>query len=183
MTSLQTVVVFVDPGGGNWWPQNLDFPSPTIQASGDWEGKARIGVGPQPGGTEFRITALLMNNTQVPTTKQPYTTLPPSIAAFGPIRLVCDTCFYANIVSPQGTHSEPDAPSFPVSNNVEVSWEPSECVMIVQYYQNNELKGEDQSVVSGTEINIGAPGSGKTEIKIWREGFEDQSDSIWVWVE
>jgi hypothetical protein len=182
VTDLQTIVIFIDPGGGNWWPQNLDFPL-TIQSSGDWGGKAKIGVGPQPSGTEFRIIALLMNRTQVPTTMQPYTTLPPSITLSGSIRLVCDTCFYVEIVSPQGTHIRENAPSFPVSNTVEISWEPSECVMIVQYYRNDRLEDEYKSVTSGTEINVGAPSSGETEIKIWREGFEEQTDNIWVWVE
>lgn len=86
-TNSQTIVVFVDPGGGNFHPQNLDF-SLTMQSSGDWEGRAQIGIGRQPSGTEFRIIALLMNRNQVPTKKQPYTKLPPSITISEPISLV-----------------------------------------------------------------------------------------------
>ena len=85
--NFQTIVIFVDPGGGNWWPQNLDF-SPTIQSGGNWEGKAQIGDTPQPSGTEFHIIALLMNRNQVPTEKRPYRELPPSITTFGPILIV-----------------------------------------------------------------------------------------------
>ena len=83
-TSSQTIVIFVDPGGGNWWPQNLDFPV-RISRSGDWEGGAQIGDEPQPSGTEFHIIAFLMNRNQVPKVKQPYTDLPFSITSFGPV--------------------------------------------------------------------------------------------------
>jgi hypothetical protein len=84
----QTIVIFIDPGGGNWWPQNLDFPV-TIQSSEAWEGMAQLGDTPQPSGTEFRVFALLMNQNQVPTEKRPYKVLPPSITVFGPIPHCC----------------------------------------------------------------------------------------------
>jgi hypothetical protein len=87
-TDSQTIVIFVDPGGGNWWPQNLDFHL-EIWDNGDWEGKAQIGDKSQPSGTEFRIIALLMNRAQAnKTIKRPYKELPPSITNFGPIRLI-----------------------------------------------------------------------------------------------
>ena len=88
-TDSQSIVIFVDPGGANWWPQNLDFRL-EIQDNGDWEGKAQIGDKPQRSGTEFRIIALLMNKTQVPTTKIPYKELPASITASDLIPLVVE---------------------------------------------------------------------------------------------
>ncbi|MFQ5613125.1 MAG: sugar-binding protein, partial [Anaerolineae bacterium] len=94
-----------------------------------------------------------------------------------------DACFDAKIVSPAGSNDKNTAAGFPVTHTVTISWEPPECVMIVQSYQNNELKRDYRPVTSGTDINIGDPGSGETEIKIWREGFTEQSDNIWVWVE
>ena len=93
-----------------------------------------------------------------------------------------DPCFSARIQSPQGAHDKKDAAAYPVSNNIKITWEPTNCVMIVQYYQKQELRHTYENVVSGSEINIGEAGSGETEIKIWREGYEDPTESIWVWV-
>ena len=94
-----------------------------------------------------------------------------------------DPCFKAKIISPSGTDDKNIAAGFPVTNMITISWEPSECVMIVQSYQNNELKTDYRPVTSGTDINIGDPGSGEMEIKIWSEGSPEPSDSIWVWVD
>jgi hypothetical protein len=94
-----------------------------------------------------------------------------------------NTCFDAKIISPSGTDDKNTAAGFPITNTVTISWEPPECVMIVQSYQNNELKSDYRPVTSGTDINIGDPGSGETEIKIWSEGATEPSDSIWVWIE
>jgi len=93
-----------------------------------------------------------------------------------------DPCLLAKIESPAGTHSKLDAVAFPVPNNVKISWVPSSCVMTVQYFQDQKLAGTYKNVVSGTEIKIGAPNSGETEIMIWREGHNKSVDNIWVWV-
>ena len=96
------------------------------------------------------------------------------------------SCCETTITSPQGTHQRTDASLFPVSNNVTLSWDRPGCVMTAQYWQSNELQYEYKNMVSGTNINIGTPGSGETEIKIYREGEICQGDGLtdytWVWV-
>lgn len=97
-----------------------------------------------------------------------------------------DPCYRAKINSPQGTDDRKNAAAYPVSGDVQVSWvspDPNvRCVMTIQYYQGNKVAGEYHNKVSGETINIGAPGSGETEIKIWSAGSEAPSDSVWVWV-
>jgi hypothetical protein len=85
-TNFQTVVIFVDPGGGNWWPQNLDFPA-TLSDAGQWKGEAQFGIGYQPIGTEFHIRVFLMSKTEASKLeKKVYKVqeLPPSDDSFGP---------------------------------------------------------------------------------------------------
>lgn len=93
-------------------------------------------------------------------------------------------CTLARITSPRGTYDRNQAGNFPVSNDVAVAWEPSGCVLTVQYYQHNVLRREYRSVTSGTVLNIGAPGSGETEIKIWAPPSQggQLADNTWVWV-
>jgi hypothetical protein len=99
------------------------------------------------------------------------------------LKLEEEPCSRVQITMPQGTKNKQDAGKFPVSNQVVVTWEPADCVMIVQFYQNNEVQQEYKNVVSGTELDIGEPGSGETEIKLWREGFTQPSNSTWVWIQ
>ncbi|UCE04478.1 MAG: hypothetical protein JSW07_12690 [bacterium] len=93
-----------------------------------------------------------------------------------------DPCLLARIVSPKGTKYRQDAANFPVENNVEIKWEPSDCIMTVEYYQKNMLQKKLRGIKSGEIINIGRANSGETEIKIWREGSSEPTDTIWVWV-
>jgi hypothetical protein len=97
-----------------------------------------------------------------------------------------DPCATAKIVSPPGAKNKTDAshPNYNVSSEIEIKWEPSECVMVVQSYQRENPKPvyEYKGVVSGEKKLIGKAGSGATEIKIWRDGFNKQADNIWVWI-
>lgn len=91
-----------------------------------------------------------------------------------------DPCSTAKIFQPTGADLEADAVKFPVSNAVKISWKPSNCIMIIQYYQGTELKNTYNNVPSDTIIDIVE--SGATEIKIWRLGYQEQFDNVWVWV-
>jgi hypothetical protein len=87
-TDSQAIVIFVDPGGDNWWPQNLDF-GLSIEENGDWAGQARIGPpdAPPSSGARFRVIALVMKKSKVPKVKRAYKPLPRSIASCGPVSL------------------------------------------------------------------------------------------------
>lgn len=91
-------------------------------------------------------------------------------------------CNTAKIRSPEGAKSMEDAIRCEVENEVEITWEPSNCIMVVQSYEvdNPDPIEEYRDVTSGTKLKIGEPGSGLTEIKIWVEGFSVPSDNIWV---
>ncbi|MBI5839596.1 MAG: hypothetical protein HZB19_05785 [Chloroflexi bacterium] len=97
-----------------------------------------------------------------------------------------DPCSRAKIDSPQGTRERRNAAAYVVSSDVKISWVTSDpavrCVMTVQYYQSNQVGKTYENVVSGDTINIGAPDSGETEIKIWIPDTEIIVDDIWVWV-
>jgi hypothetical protein len=92
-----------------------------------------------------------------------------------------ERCSSARLVAPTGARDRKDAALNPVASVV-VRWDPPGCVMVVQYYQRNMLLGEYRNVTYGQTIAIGSPGSGETEVKIWRHGAGLPADSIWVWV-
>lgn len=94
-----------------------------------------------------------------------------------------EPCLCAKITAPGGTRVRNNAAAFKTSSPVELSWDKTECVMAVEYYQGEKLKNKYRQKTSGERINIGIPGSGETEIKIWWEGSSQPSDSIWVWVQ
>ena len=98
-----------------------------------------------------------------------------------------DPCLSAKIVSPRGAEWDKDAshPDYRVTSEIAISWQPDSCVMTVQSYQKKMPKPihEYKGVVSGTKLKIGNPSSGVTEIKLWREGFNDPAHSIWVMIE
>jgi len=93
-----------------------------------------------------------------------------------------DACQSARIVQPRVTRSRAEAKAFPVSRRVAVVWEPTECIMVVQYYQGDTLRDEWKQQVSGTEFDFRPPLDGETEIKIWREPPGVITDAGWVWV-
>jgi hypothetical protein len=47
-----------------------------------------------------------------------------------------NSCLSAEIVSPKGAENRQNAGNFPVQNQFNIKWEPSDCKMTVQYYQN-----------------------------------------------
>jgi hypothetical protein len=93
-------------------------------------------------------------------------------------------CRGAKITSPLGApaNRRSDAAAFPISSPVEIKWDRTDCVMTIEYFQENQLGDKYWDIMSGTAINVGAPNSGETEIKLWRKGAREPSDSIWVWV-
>ena len=91
-------------------------------------------------------------------------------------------CFSVKLTAPIGARDRRDATAYRVPSDVEVLWDLDECIMTIEYYQGNQLKRKYKNMQSGQKINIGVSGSGETEIKIWREGSAQPSDSIWVWV-
>ena len=95
-----------------------------------------------------------------------------------------EPCLSAKIISPKGapTNRRNNAVAFPVSSPIAVSWDKTECVMTVEYYQKGRSIEKYKQKTSGEEIYIGAPGSGETEIKLWWEGSKKESNSVWVWV-
>lgn len=100
--------------------------------------------------------------------------------------LATGSCFTAKITDPKGTHDRKDATAYRIrGGEVEVSWDIPECIMVVEYYQGNELKKRYQNTRSGQKIFIGYPnkiGEEETEIRLLRGGSSQPSDSIWVWV-
>lgn len=88
-------------------------------------------------------------------------------------------CLSARITMPEGGQARSSARSYPVSNNTEISWEPSRgCPMTIQYYQDDILIGQFDNVLPDSELLL--TGSGETEIKIWVDGTEVAH--IWVWL-
>jgi hypothetical protein len=94
-----------------------------------------------------------------------------------------EPCLCAKITAPTGTRVRQNAAAFKISSPVEVSWDKTDCVMTIEYYQGEKLQSKYKQKTSGETINVGIPGSGETEIKIWWEGSTKPADSIWVWVQ
>ena len=83
-------------------------------------------------------------------------------------------CNTTRIISPKNR--------LPVSNPVEISWEPASCPMVIQIYQNGRLMhegGKEEGVYSPYVIEI-APGP--SEIKIWSLFSPEPADSVSVTV-
>lgn len=104
------------------------------------------------------------------------TTMTPQLASGDP-------CLRARIVAPRVTRMRADARNAASPRQAKISWEPADCVMVVQYYQRNELRGEWKQQPSGSILDIGPPLFGETELKIWREPPGVLVDeNAWVWV-
>ena len=95
---------------------------------------------------------------------------------------IAHPCFGARITTPEIAEVEALAGDAPVSNEVQVSWDPEGCEMTVQFYLNGNPIGDYKGVKSGTSLEIDAPSSSNIEIKIWVEGIDVSSDSGWVTV-
>jgi hypothetical protein len=96
-----------------------------------------------------------------------------------------EPCFNVKITLPSGGKGEPDAALSKnhISNETEITWDMPECAMTVQSYQKGRLILDKKGVESGAVLKFGGPGSGVTEIKLWREGLDTPSDSIWVTID
>lgn len=99
-----------------------------------------------------------------------------------------DPCLRAKISSPQGIKNRAHAKSYMVEHKIPVSWTVptgERCVMVVQSYQKSNpdpVRNYEEGVVSGTIIDLGDPGSGETQIKIWVVGSSAPADDTWVWI-
>jgi hypothetical protein len=96
-----------------------------------------------------------------------------------------DPCFSTKIIAPVGDRSangDLAEQYIAETKDVKIEWNNPKCAMIIQYHQDYDKKPKHDTgeVVSGTIIHIEKPG--QTEIKIWRKGFQIQSDAIWIWV-
>ena len=89
-------------------------------------------------------------------------------------------CYSSKIVKPAGAATPKDAIAFDTPMSTAIQWEPNNCIMVVQSYQNavltKELKGQRSENVIVEQVSS----TGVTEIKIFREGFQTESSSIWV---
>jgi hypothetical protein len=89
-------------------------------------------------------------------------------------------CYFSRIATPEGSATEKDAPAFRVPFDTPISWEPKNCILVVQSYQNNvlleEKKGQRSNEVTVQEVGR----TGVTEIKIFRDGFETASSNTWI---
>lgn len=92
-------------------------------------------------------------------------------------------CFFdTKILTPKGANLENDAALYEVRLDTKITWDPDNCVMVVQAYKDgtllNELKGQksgDATIVQATEGRIGV-----IEIKLFRTGFLTSSNNVWV---
>jgi hypothetical protein len=92
-------------------------------------------------------------------------------------------CKAAKITAPFAARDRESARKFEVSREFALSWNPPGCLMIIQYFQNNQLIREIRpAVISGTSLTITNPG--ETEIKIWYESASGSviADNRWIWV-
>jgi len=89
-------------------------------------------------------------------------------------------CYFSKIVKPEGAATKKDANAFDTPVNTPIQWEPNNCIMVVQSYQNAVLIKELKEQRSEKVIIEQVSSTGLTEIKIFREGFQTESSSVWV---
>lgn len=99
-----------------------------------------------------------------------------------------DPCLRAKISAPQGVKDRAHAATRMVEYEIPISWTAPNreaCAMIIHSYQKSNpdpIRNTIKPVVPGTILDIGDPGSGETQIKIWVDGSPIESDDIWVWI-
>lgn len=96
-------------------------------------------------------------------------------------------CFFdSEIYSPAGASDETTASleRYEFSLNTKVSWEPNDCVMVVQAYQGNTMLAEfkDQETDEVTIQQVTEGRTGVVEIKIFRKGFKTSTSNVWITV-
>jgi hypothetical protein len=92
-------------------------------------------------------------------------------------------CFFdTKITGPEGAELRVDAEGHDIPLDTQIAWEPNSCIMVVQAYQGNDLVEDLEKQESGeaTVRHVTLGRTGETELKIFREGFETPSNSIWV---
>jgi hypothetical protein len=91
-----------------------------------------------------------------------------------------DGCYFSNITAPDGATKEIDAPYYQIPLATPITWEPNNCIMVVQSYQQHvfqrERKGQRSNKIAVNDVVF----TGITELKIFREGFYTESDKIWI---
>lgn len=95
-------------------------------------------------------------------------------------------CFFeARITDPRGADSRTGAHAYNTKRDNDISWSPSDCVMVIQAYQENvpiqQLTNKNPNEAGVEDLTTGY--SGEIEIKIFKEGFETATHSIWIEVE
>src|SRR5262245_36638554 len=93
-----------------------------------------------------------------------------------------DRCASARITTPIGARNRHDGAAYPVTTTVTIAWNPSNCIMTVEYYQGDQLQKSYKNLRSGQEITMSSSGSGETEIIVRKEGEKTPADAIWVMV-
>ncbi len=91
-----------------------------------------------------------------------------------------DRCASARIAAPIGARNRHDGAAYPVTTTVTIEWNPSDCIMTVEYYQGDQLQKSYKNLRSGQAIAMSSSGSGETEITVRKEGEKTPADAIWV---
>jgi hypothetical protein len=89
-------------------------------------------------------------------------------------------CYFSEIVKPEGATTQKDAVAFDTPKSTPIEWEPNNCVMVIQSYQDTVLAEESKMQRSGKALVEQFTSEGVTEIKIFRDGFQTESSSIWI---
>lgn len=172
-------VVFDPPLEGMLGGQSLDYDYAVLQPDGN-EWKA-VMIEDHQGGTVLAFAGckavykqpLAPTESPQPTDIPAPTQLPLPTATPYPDPTPAD-CAGAKLTSPQNN-------SVVAAGDIAVTWEPSDCVMVLQYYQHEKLVNEYVEAHSGITISIPEPGL--TELKIWVPGSSSPSAAIWITVE
>jgi hypothetical protein len=51
-----------------------------------------------------------------------------------------DRCASARITAPNGARNRHDGAAYPVTTTVMIEWNPSYCIMTIEYYQGDQLQ-------------------------------------------
>ncbi len=92
-------------------------------------------------------------------------------------------CFFeARIDNPNGADAQSGAHGFITAPNTPISWSPTNCMLVIQAYQNtvllDQVKNRRPGEAMVQDINRGR--SGEIELKIFQDGFETASHYVWL---
>jgi len=91
-------------------------------------------------------------------------------------------CTSAKLVSPKGALEKDRAIEHSINKSSTISWQPAECQMTIQYYQNGKMIKEYKNISPGEKIRMEGLTNGQTEIRIKKDEVTEPSDSIWVFI-